>query len=86
MAMRDSKRSRREFMAAAAAAVVSARVGRLHGAELTAEDAIARIRSAVGVPWRETTVDTIKAGDPDWLRTFLADLPIDFVPAGEPFA
>src|SRR5216683_3037739 len=33
--------------------------------ELTARQVIERIQKNVGVPWRETTVDTIKAGSPD---------------------
>src|SRR5262249_15531198 len=32
---------------------------------LTARQVIARIQQHVGVPWREPTVDTFKAGDPD---------------------
>lgn len=32
---------------------------------LTARQVIARIQKHVGVPWREETVDTFKAGDPD---------------------
>src|SRR5215218_2044525 len=32
-------------------------------AQVTARDLIARIKQNVGVPWREQTVDTIKAGD-----------------------
>jgi putative NIF3 family GTP cyclohydrolase 1 type 2 len=37
----------------------------LSGAEsLTAEQVIRRIQKNVGIPWRPTTVDTFKAGDP----------------------
>ncbi len=32
---------------------------------LTAREVIARIQKNVGVPWREETADTFKAGDPD---------------------
>lgn len=32
---------------------------------ITARQVIERIRKQVGVPWREQTVDTFKAGDPD---------------------
>src|SRR4051812_35517297 len=32
-------------------------------AQVTARDVIERIKQNVGVPWREQTVDTIKAGD-----------------------
>ena len=59
-------------MAAAAAALVAARTPGLRGATLTAQDAIQRIRAAVGVPWRETTVDTVKAGDPRTIVTGVA--------------
>ena len=45
---------------AAAGAVASAATGRI-----TARQAIERIRKNVGVPWREQTVDTFKAGNPD---------------------
>jgi len=64
--------TRREFIGAAAAALVAARAGRAHAAELTAQDAIDRIRARVGVPWRESTVDTFKAGDPRTIVTGVA--------------
>src|SRR2546428_11935240 len=35
------------------------------GVKLTARQVIERIQKNVGVPWREQTVDTFKAGDPD---------------------
>jgi putative NIF3 family GTP cyclohydrolase 1 type 2 len=60
--------SRREFVAAGAAVVFS----RLPRLELTAQQAIDRIRARVGVPWRETTVDTFKAGDPATVVTGIA--------------
>lgn len=59
-------------MAAAAATLVAARAGRLRGAGLTADEAIQRIRAGAGVPWRETTVDTFKAGDPRTIVTGVA--------------
>lgn len=68
--------SRREFGAMVAAGVVAGRlppalasaqapgfVGM--GAAITAAQVIQRIRQNIGVDWREQTVDTIKAGDPD---------------------
>lgn len=64
--------SRREFVAAGAAALISAGAPRLPRAELTAQQAIDRIRAGVGVPWRETTVDTFKAGDPATVVTGIA--------------
>src|SRR5688572_24277578 len=41
-------------------------------AELTAQQVIDRIRANAGVPWRETTVDTFKAGDPQTIVTGIA--------------
>jgi putative NIF3 family GTP cyclohydrolase 1 type 2 len=38
----------------------------------TAQEAIDRIKAHVGVPWREQTVDTIKAGDPQTPVTGIA--------------
>jgi hypothetical protein len=77
--------SRREFVAVGAAALmprwlapqvpatsVSTGAPQLPGAELTAQQAIDRIRARVGVPWRETTVDTFKAGDPQTVVTGIA--------------
>ena len=32
---------------------------------LTAQQVIERIKQHVGIPWRATTVDTVKAGNPD---------------------
>src|SRR5579863_4408863 len=54
--------SRRRFgwMAGAVVASAGAATGRI-----TARQAVERIRKNVGVPWREPTVDTFKAGDPD---------------------
>jgi putative NIF3 family GTP cyclohydrolase 1 type 2 len=54
--------SRREVMAATAAAMT---VGSHAATPLTAAEVVARIKDHVGVPWREQTVDGIKAGDPD---------------------
>ena len=49
------------FVAGAAAAAAGAQAS---SAELTAKDVIDRIRSQVGVSWRDQTVDTIKSGSP----------------------
>jgi putative NIF3 family GTP cyclohydrolase 1 type 2 len=64
--------SRREFMAAGAAALISTRAARLTRPAITARQAIERIQAKVGLPWRETTVDTFKAGDPDTAVTGIA--------------
>ena len=65
-------RSRREFVVAGAAALASIGAARLPRFELTAQQAIDRVRARVGVPWRETTVDTFKAGDPQTVVTGIA--------------
>jgi putative NIF3 family GTP cyclohydrolase 1 type 2 len=64
--------SRREFVAAGAAVLISAAAPRLPRVELTAQQATDRIRANAGVPWRETTVDTFKAGDPRTVVTGIA--------------
>jgi len=53
--------SRRTFLWSAAASSALAQ----NSGGLTAKDVIQRIQKNVGVPWREQTVDTIKAGSPD---------------------
>lgn len=48
-------------------------VGVAHSAEpITAQEVIDRIKQHVGVPWREQTVDTFKAGDPQTPVTGIA--------------
>jgi putative NIF3 family GTP cyclohydrolase 1 type 2 len=76
--------SRREFFAAGAAALIAAGLSAeasakadasaaaWSGAELTAQQVVDRIRANAGVPWRETTVDTFKAGDPQTIVTGIA--------------
>ena len=51
--------------------VVLARLAAAQGT-LTARQAIDQIKAHVGVPWRDETVDTIKAGDPETLVTGIA--------------
>lgn len=53
--------SRRTFLAAG---IGAARL-LAQGPSLTAAEVIERIRKNVGVPWRNPTVDTFKAGDPE---------------------
>ena len=55
-----------------AVALIAVGAPRLPRFELTAQQAIDRIRAKVGVPWRETTVDTVKAGDPQTVVTGIA--------------
>ncbi len=59
-------------MAAGAAALISLGTTRPPRFALTAQQAIDRIRANAGVPWRETTVDTFKAGDPQTVLTGIA--------------
>lgn len=63
--------TRRTFVVSGAAALVTAGGGRRARA-LTAREVVARIQAHVGVPWRDTTVDTFKAGNPDTLVTGIA--------------
>jgi hypothetical protein len=44
----------------------------LHGEQPTAQQVIDRIRQHVGIPWRATTVDTVKAGNPSTRVTGIA--------------
>jgi putative NIF3 family GTP cyclohydrolase 1 type 2 len=66
--------SRREFVTgtAVAAGVLAARPAASRQASLTAADVVTRIRANIGVPWRETTVDGIKAGNPATVVTGIA--------------
>jgi putative NIF3 family GTP cyclohydrolase 1 type 2 len=72
MSTRSRDASRREFVAAGAAVLISAAAPRRPRVELTAQQAADRIRANAGVPWRETTVDTFKAGDPRTVVTGIA--------------
>jgi putative NIF3 family GTP cyclohydrolase 1 type 2 len=64
--------SRREFVLAAATTCLASRAALAQTRELTAQHVVDRIRTNVGVPWRETTVDTFKAGDPNTAVTGIA--------------
>ncbi|HMC58029.1 MAG TPA: Nif3-like dinuclear metal center hexameric protein [Candidatus Solibacter sp.] len=57
--------TRRSWLQAAPALLAGGAAMAQPGAELTARQAIERIRKNVGVPWRSQTVDTFKAGNPD---------------------
>ena len=72
MSTRKHDPSRREFVAAGAAALISMGTAPLPRFELTAQQVVDRIRANAGVPWRETTVDTFKAGDPQTIVTGIA--------------
>ncbi len=56
--------SRREFVAATAAGLVSARPGAARQRPVTAAEVIERIRVNVGVPWNAKTTDGVITGDP----------------------
>ena len=68
--MLTSPLSRREFVVTAAGSLALARPTAAR--QLTAGGVIERIRASVGVPWRENTVDGLKAGDPATVVTGLA--------------
>jgi putative NIF3 family GTP cyclohydrolase 1 type 2 len=70
--VRQSDVSRREFVLGAAGALVSTRVVRAHRPDLTAQQIVDRIKSSVGVAWREKTIDGFKAGDPATVVTGIA--------------
>jgi len=72
--------SRREFVTTGAAVLLAAGAPRLPRLELTAQQVIDRIRARVGVPWRNTTVDTFKAGDPATVVTGIATVVMATVP------
>jgi putative NIF3 family GTP cyclohydrolase 1 type 2 len=56
--------SRREFIVATTAALLSGHAVRVQRSGLTAQQVADRIRASVGVPWRAQTIDGFKAGDP----------------------
>lgn len=64
--------SRRELIPLAGAAALAQNFAAAQTGKLTARQAIERIQKAVAVPWREKTVDTFKAGDPDTPITGIA--------------
>ncbi len=71
--------SRRDFVQAAAAPVLAAALPQSPPAVpsnveggLTAAQLVERIRGAVGLPWRDKTVDGFKAGDPGAVLTGVA--------------
>lgn len=57
--------SRRQFARLAAAGVAAAQAARAQNGGLTARQVIEQIQKNIGVPWKQETVDTFKAGDPD---------------------
>jgi putative NIF3 family GTP cyclohydrolase 1 type 2 len=64
--------SRRAFVLAGATVVFAAAPRRRQARGVTAQQIIDRIRAGVGVPWRATTVDTFKSGDPNTIVTGVA--------------
>ena len=56
----------------AIAGVVGARNVRAQAPSLTARQVLERIKSNMGVPWADQTVDTFKDGDPDMPVTGIA--------------
>ena len=72
MKKRPIEMSRREFVLAATTTLLSAEAALAQAGQPTARQATERIRAAVGVPWRDATVDGFKAGNPDTPVTGLA--------------
>jgi putative NIF3 family GTP cyclohydrolase 1 type 2 len=71
--------SRRHFALLAGSGMAAAALGQ--SSALSAREVIERIRKNVGVPWREQTVDTFKAGNPETpvkgiATTFMATLDV----------
>lgn len=70
--MQNTDVSRRQFILGTATTVLSAGTVRGQRPDLTAQRIIDRIRANVGVPWRDTTIDGFKAGDPATVMTGVA--------------
>jgi putative NIF3 family GTP cyclohydrolase 1 type 2 len=70
--MKFNSLSRREFVLTAPAAYLSVRGRRAQAPSITAQHLIDRIRANIGVPWRATTVDGLKAGNPATAVTGIA--------------
>ena len=60
------------FILGSASTLLPARMARGQQTDLSAQRVIDRIRANVGVPWRDTTVDGFKAGDPATVVTGVA--------------
>jgi putative NIF3 family GTP cyclohydrolase 1 type 2 len=60
-----NRSTRRSFLGAGASFMAAGAAGLAQTKELTARQVIERIQKNVGVPWRDNTVDTVKAGNPD---------------------
>jgi putative NIF3 family GTP cyclohydrolase 1 type 2 len=58
-------RLQRRALLSGAVGLVAARAVQAQAATLTARQVIETIQQHVGIPWREITVDTVKAGSPD---------------------
>ena len=59
-------------MLGTATGLLSCRVVRAQRSDLTAQRVVDRIRANVGAPWRDTTIDGFKAGDPATVVTGVA--------------
>jgi hypothetical protein len=62
--MNHGRVSRREFVTGAAGLLLARPTLPRQRGNVTAQQIVDRIRANVGVPWRSTTVDGVKAGDP----------------------
>ncbi len=64
--------SRREFVLGTTATLLSSATLRGERPGLTAQQIVDRIKTNVGVPWRDKTTDGLKAGDPSTIVTGVA--------------
>jgi putative NIF3 family GTP cyclohydrolase 1 type 2 len=68
----DLTRRQFVFILGSTSTLVPARTVRAPQPDLTAQKVIDRIRANIGMPWRDTTIDGFKAGDPATIVTGVA--------------
>jgi putative NIF3 family GTP cyclohydrolase 1 type 2 len=64
--------TRRQFVIASVGTALAGRQSAPERSQPTAQEIVNRIRAGVGLPWRATTIDGIKAGDPNTTVTGVA--------------
>lgn len=72
MVQRSPSVPRIRYLLIVALAVVASLDAQAQASRPTAAEVVERIKKNVGVPWRESTVDTFKAGDPSTPVTGIA--------------
>jgi len=80
MTISSEAATRREFISSAGAALLLAGIDWAKTFDFTAQQAVDRIRTSVGVPWREPTIDSFKAGDPQTIVTGVATMTMATLP------